>query len=116
MTNVASVVFYVLGSLVVGAAWTAFAYIRMQDKSKLWIVWLLCALSMLFALLSGCGNRIVFGSLALVFPTLVLLGLGTLLVLLAAVQGMHAVSVWILAAVLGALMAFGSAIVMVAKP
>lgn len=109
--NACALSLYLIGILVLGGCWTAFIFIRLQEKRKLWIVWSLCVLSLAFALLTRV-NTPIFGSLALVLPVLSLLAIGSLMLVIAVVQGMHAVSFWMLGIVLSALLCFGACVAM----
>ena len=106
---------YTVGVLALASCWTFFAFARMQDRSKLWIVWLLTALSLVFAFLT-LWHPTVFGALALVLPVITLVGIGSLLVILAVVQGMHAVSAWMLAMVLTAVLCLGTGVALLTGP
>lgn len=90
----------------------AFGIRRHQVWWKMALFTTLCVLSIIFAL-TAClapGIKIVMGWLSLVWPTIVLLISGFLLVLLSILQGYNLFTILLVLLLLGSLTSFGASI------
>ena len=106
----------IIGCLLMIGLLSWFAIDRLQSKTKLWYLLIFPILTIIFVCLTQIPNRevkILFSWLSLLFPVLVLLFFGGLLLILAIFQGFNSISSTVFCLVLSSMLAVTGSILLI---